>query len=61
MKTTVDIPDALAEEARKLASREGTTLKVLIEQGLRKVIAEPASRAKASSPVSPRRNPLLKT
>jgi len=47
MKTTVDIPDLLAEEARKLAAREGTTLKVLIEQGLRKVLAERRQRGVA--------------
>ena len=40
MKTTVEIPDTLLDEARKLASREGTTLRALIEQGLRRVIAE---------------------
>ena len=40
MKTTVEIPDTLLDEARKLASREGTTLRALIEQGLRHVIAE---------------------
>jgi len=40
MKTTVHIPDALFEEARKLAQQERTTLKALIEQGLRQVIAE---------------------
>lgn len=44
MKTTVEIPDALAEEIRKLAAREGTTVKVLIEQGLRKVLAERRQR-----------------
>ncbi len=40
MKTTVDIPDSLLEEARKLASREGTTVRALVEQGLRRVLAE---------------------
>jgi ribbon-helix-helix CopG family protein len=44
MKTTVEIPDALAEDIRKLAAREGTTVKVLIEQGLRKVLAERRQR-----------------
>jgi hypothetical protein len=40
MKTTVQIPDGLFEEARKLASRERTTLKALIEEGLRRTIAQ---------------------
>jgi len=38
MKTTVQIPDSLFEKARRLASREGTTLKALIEEGLRRII-----------------------
>jgi hypothetical protein len=40
MKTTVEIPDALLDEARKVASRHGTTLRVLIIDGLRRSIAE---------------------
>jgi hypothetical protein len=40
MKTTVEIADALLEEVRKLASREGTTLRALMEQGLRRIISE---------------------
>ena len=40
MKTTIHIPDSLLDEARKIANREQTTLKALIQEGLRKVIAE---------------------
>jgi len=40
MKTTVEIPDTLFEEARKVAHRDRTTLKVLVEEGLRKIIAD---------------------
>lgn len=35
MKTTVEISDSLAREARDLAAREHTTLRALIEAGLR--------------------------
>ena len=38
MKTTVYIPDSLLEEARKIAKQEGTTIKALIEEGLRRTI-----------------------
>ena len=40
MKTSVEIPDSLFEEARKVAHRDRTTLKVLIEEGLRKIISD---------------------
>jgi hypothetical protein len=40
MKTTVDIPDVLLEEARKVAVRERTTVRALIERGLRHVLTE---------------------
>jgi len=39
MKTTVEISDNLLEEARKLAAREETTVRALIEQGLRQIIS----------------------
>jgi hypothetical protein len=35
MKTTIEIPDALFSEARLLAATEGTTLRQLVEVGLR--------------------------
>ena len=40
MKTTVEIPQTLLDEARQLASQEGTTLRALVEEGLRRIIAE---------------------
>jgi hypothetical protein len=40
MKTTVEIPDALLDEVRRLAAREGTTLRTLVEEGLRRIVAE---------------------
>ena len=33
MKTTVEIPDVLLGEARKIAARQQTTLRVLIIEG----------------------------
>jgi len=38
MKTTIDIADPLFERARKLAEREGTTLRALVEEGLQQVL-----------------------
>lgn len=40
MKTTVEISDALLREVRKLAAREGITLRTLVERGLHRVVAE---------------------
>jgi hypothetical protein len=40
MKTTLDISGPLLREARKIAARDRTTLRALVEQGLRKIIAE---------------------
>jgi hypothetical protein len=40
MKTTIDIPDTLLEEAKKLAASEQTTLKALVAEGLRRLLAE---------------------
>jgi hypothetical protein len=40
MKTTVRISNALVQQARRLARRDGTTLRALIEEGLRLVVAE---------------------
>ena len=40
MKTTVEIPDPLAEEAKAVARREKTTLRALIETGLRQVLRD---------------------
>ncbi len=44
MKTTIEIPYSLLEEARKLASQEGTTVRALVETGLRRVLAERKKR-----------------
>ncbi len=38
MKTTVEISEALLVAARKLAAKNGTTVRALIEEGLRRVV-----------------------
>ena len=42
MKTTIEIADPLLREARKLAAREGLTLRAMVERGLHTVVAEAA-------------------
>lgn len=47
MKTTVEIADDLVARTRKVARREGTTLRALMEEGLRlalKARQEPGAR-----------------
>lgn len=43
MKTTVNLPDELLREAQELARRERTTLRELIETGLRAVVRQRSS------------------
>ncbi len=40
MKTTVDIADELLRSAKQLAKEEGSTLRALIEEGLRCALAQ---------------------
>jgi hypothetical protein len=40
MKTTVELPDGLLRQAKRIALKERTTVKALIERGLRVVVAE---------------------
>lgn len=40
MKITIEIASALLEEARTLASRGGTTVRALVEEGLCRIVAE---------------------
>ena len=39
MKTTVEIAEPLFHQAKALASKEGVSFRVLIEEGLRSVVA----------------------
>ncbi len=47
MKTTIDISDPLFEAARKAARQRGTTLRALVEMGLRQVLEQPAQGRRA--------------
>ena len=40
MKTTIDIADSLLAEAKLLASQQETTVRALVEEGLRHVLEE---------------------
>lgn len=40
MRTTINLPDALAEAAKARAAAEGRTFTSLVEQGLRAVLAD---------------------
>jgi hypothetical protein len=40
MKTTVEISDAIGRRARRVAERDGTTLRALVEEGLRRLLDE---------------------
>ena len=46
MKTTIEISDALFEAAKRQARRKGTTLRALVEQGLRRVLQDSASESR---------------
>jgi hypothetical protein len=40
MKTTIEIADSLLVAAKRLAARRGTTLRAVIEDGLRRLLRE---------------------
>ena len=40
MKTTIEISDPLFERAKRVAAREKTTVRALVERGLRQVVEE---------------------
>jgi len=45
MKISIQIPNSLFEEVRKLAHRERTTFKALVEEGLRRIISDQKQRS----------------
>jgi len=46
MKTTLDIADPLLDQVRRIAARDGETMRSLVEQGLRIVVAQRSAKAK---------------
>jgi hypothetical protein len=38
MKTTIEIADSLLDEAKRLATRRGVTLRTIVEEGLRHIV-----------------------
>lgn len=42
VKTTIDVSDLLLRRAKKRAKMQGRTLRALVEEGLRRVLDEPA-------------------
>jgi Arc/MetJ family transcription regulator len=46
MKTTIEISDSLLAEAKKLAAKEGTTVRAYVEEGLRRILIERKNRSR---------------
>lgn len=46
MKTTIDLSDELAKKAKAYAARENTTLRGVIEQGIRQVLRDDRTSGK---------------
>ncbi len=48
MKTTIEMSDPLFKSAKELAQRSQTTLRALIEEGLRRVISDSQVKARSA-------------
>ena len=46
MKTTIELSDALFCSARQLAQQRQTTLRALVEEGLRRILADSLDKSK---------------
>lgn len=50
MRTTINLPDGLAEEAKRRAAEEDRTFTSLVEEGLRAVLDRPVERQRVELP-----------
>lgn len=57
MKTTIDIQDALLERAKRHAKLLRCSLRVIVEEGLRRVLAEPSDNSSYRLPDASVGNP----
>ncbi len=48
MKTTIEVSDALFHSAKDFAQQSQTTLRALVEEGLRRVISDAQTKGKPS-------------
>ncbi len=53
MKTTLNIDDSVMQRLREEAARRGITMSALVEAGLRRVLAEPASSEASPTELPP--------
>ena len=53
MKTTLNIDDSVMQRLREEAARRGTTMSALVEAGLRRVLASPATAGEQPQPLPP--------
>jgi hypothetical protein len=49
MKITIALPDSLWDDAKKIAAKEGMTVRAFVEQGLRRIVAERKSKRRGVS------------
>jgi plasmid stability protein len=50
VRTTINLPDGLAEAAKRRAARDGRTFTSLVEEGLRRVLADESPPAPVALP-----------